>query len=45
MRKLDCKQANKSPNLELLLQDGAVFVLRGYTHGPDSGMWWKVVER
>ena len=37
MRKLDCKQADKSPNLELLLQSGAVFVLQRYVHGPDSG--------
>ena len=44
-RKLDCKWANKSPNLGLLLQDGAVFILRGYVHGPDFGTWWKVVER
>ena len=27
MRKLDCKRLDKSPNLELLLQNGAVFVL------------------
>ena len=34
-------RVDKRPNLRLLVQDGAVFILRGYAHGPCQ---WNMTE-
>ena len=39
-----CVVPDKRPNLELLLQSSAVFILRGYAHGPSCVVFKKEIE-